>query len=321
MKNKVVFIIPYFGKIPNYFTLWLKSAEKNPEFDFLIYSDLPLRLREHSNVRQINITFDAVRTKIQEKIPGKICLQTPYKLCDYKPAYGYVFFNEIAEYDFWGFMDIDLILGKISDYVTDDLLDKYDKLFFEGHFSLFRNCTLMNQLFFRCYPRVLNWKYAFTTKYSCHFDENGTVAWAHEVDAKSGIRFYTAWNFMDVPVSSYEIGNGKTEGFAIWDDGVLNYYSFDGEKNIELMYIHLQKREMKGDVLNDSKRFAIARNSFYDLEKKYTDEYLTRDMDAKNKADFMHTIAKKRRQEKIRNLKNGALKARICRLLLRWKSR
>lgn len=32
---RAVLIIPYFGKVPDYFHLWLKSAEANPDFDFL----------------------------------------------------------------------------------------------------------------------------------------------------------------------------------------------------------------------------------------------------------------------------------------------
>ncbi|WP_430521799.1 DUF6625 family protein [Lactobacillus gallinarum] len=39
-KNRVVIIIPYFGKFPNYFNFWLKSALENKDFDFLFFRRL-----------------------------------------------------------------------------------------------------------------------------------------------------------------------------------------------------------------------------------------------------------------------------------------
>lgn len=35
MKNRVVLILPYFGKLPSYFDLWLSSAVSNKKFDFI----------------------------------------------------------------------------------------------------------------------------------------------------------------------------------------------------------------------------------------------------------------------------------------------
>lgn len=87
MKNKVAFVIPYFGKVPSYFHLWLQSAEKNPDFDFFIYSDLSLNIKAGSNVKQIQISFVELKSKIEKMLNKKVCLKTPYKLCDFKPLY------------------------------------------------------------------------------------------------------------------------------------------------------------------------------------------------------------------------------------------
>lgn len=322
MKNRVVFIIPYFGKIPDYFALWLKSAEMNPDFDFLVYSDLPFELPSDSNVSQKFITFEKLKEKIKEKLQSEICLQTPYKLCDYKPMYGFVFEEDISGYDFWGFMDVDLILGRISEFITDDLLDKYDKLFYEGHFSLFRNCDKMNRLFLKVYPHVLNWKYMVKTRYSCHFDENGTVAWAHEVDPDCGVRFYNSYNFFDVPYDNYELRYADSEGYMIWEHGILNYYSFDNTKKCEFMYIHLQKRDMKGIVSEESPKFAITRNEFYDLEKNSnSDSYKKKSGNVRKIEKFNKNVSARRRRDKLKNLWRGALKFRFCMFLYGWKNR
>jgi hypothetical protein len=36
-------------------------------------------------------------------------------------AYGEIFANELHEYDFWGFSDIDLIWGNIRNFYTEEL--------------------------------------------------------------------------------------------------------------------------------------------------------------------------------------------------------
>ena len=41
--NKTVIIGVYFGKFPEYFDLWLKSAEYNRNVDFLIFTDYNTR--------------------------------------------------------------------------------------------------------------------------------------------------------------------------------------------------------------------------------------------------------------------------------------
>lgn len=321
MKNKVAFIIPYFGRLPSYFSLWLQSAEKNPEFDFFICTDRSLDIKTESNIKQIHITFSELKSKIEKLLNRRICLKTPYKLCDFKPMYGMLFKEELREYDFWGFIDIDLILGRLTTFISDELLDSYDKLYYEGHFSLFRNCDLMNTLFMKKYPHVMDWEYAFTTNYICHFDENGTVTWAHEVDPNCGVRYYNSWDFLDVPFDSYEISDGQTSGYVLWDDGILRFYSFDGMQTRELMYIHLQKRKMNGIEANNSTGFAIARDTFYNLDGKGCAEYTEPEKHVENIEKFRLERNRIRRKQIITNIMNGGLRARAYRRLRKWKSR
>ena len=40
MKNRIAFVIPYFGKLPDYFHLWLVSAKYNKDYDFFLFSDV-----------------------------------------------------------------------------------------------------------------------------------------------------------------------------------------------------------------------------------------------------------------------------------------
>lgn len=81
-----------------------------------------------------------------------IDLVNPYKLCDLKPALGNIFRSIFHEYDFWGYTDIDLILGNIRSFFTRELLDVYDVLFVRkeyatGSLFLIRNCGCCNYLY------------------------------------------------------------------------------------------------------------------------------------------------------------------------------
>ena len=42
------------------------------------------------------MTFESLRNRIQKLYDFKISLEKPYKLCDYKPAYGEIFKPEIS---------------------------------------------------------------------------------------------------------------------------------------------------------------------------------------------------------------------------------
>ena len=97
---KVCIIIIYFGKLPNYFTLWLNSIKKT-NFDFLFVTDNDMSIYDlpaniiikKSNLSEIKISL--------EKILGKnVILSNPYKLCDYKPFYGLIYKKELEGYNY-----------------------------------------------------------------------------------------------------------------------------------------------------------------------------------------------------------------------------
>lgn len=48
-----------------------------------------------------------------------------------------MFQEYIKDYDFWGHCDADLIFGDIRKFVTDDILNKYDRLGVDGFFPCF----------------------------------------------------------------------------------------------------------------------------------------------------------------------------------------
>ena len=69
----------------------------------------------------------------EKKLGFHVSLDQSYKLCDFKPAYGFLFEEYLQGYQFWGHCDIDTIMGNLSKLLTDELLNQYDKLFCMGH--------------------------------------------------------------------------------------------------------------------------------------------------------------------------------------------
>lgn len=61
MKIKVV--IPYFGKLPDYFDLFLKSCEINSEIEFLIFTDQKVKKEYPTNVTVYHTEFEVLKKK------------------------------------------------------------------------------------------------------------------------------------------------------------------------------------------------------------------------------------------------------------------
>ena len=76
--------------------------------------------------------------RIQSHFDFEISLERPYKLCDFRPAFGEIFADELAGYDFWGHSDLDVIFGRIRDHLPAAAFEA-DKILFNGNFSLYRN--------------------------------------------------------------------------------------------------------------------------------------------------------------------------------------
>ena len=77
----------------------------------MIITDIKEKYDYPDNVKVINMSFTELRKKVQSCFDFKIYLGKPYKLCDYKCAYGLIFEEYIKNYDFWGHCDLDCIYG------------------------------------------------------------------------------------------------------------------------------------------------------------------------------------------------------------------
>lgn len=271
--KSIIFIIPYFGKLPEYFDVWKMSALYNKTVDFLFFTDID-ELQEEENIKVVHISFNDFVKNFQEKFNFEISLQRAYKLCDFRPTYGFVLHDFVKDYDFWGNCDIDLIFGDIRRFITDDLLEKYEKILEHGHFTLYKNDVKMNSIFMsgNGYGEY-NYKNVLSSPESLYFDE---CLGMQQICRKQNIKtYYNQDIFFDVkpwekPFKHIN-GNDQSTIFKYAGGKIykLTMLSDDTIEEEEIMYAHFQKRRMDWGIVSGdySQSFYIKPNKAFNTER------------------------------------------------------
>jgi len=105
--KSIALITCWYGPYPWYFPYFVFSCKYNPTVDFIIVTDNEDNIpNKPENLKIIYTKFDDLKTDFSEKLGFTVNLDYPYKLCDFKPAYGYLFPEIVKDYDFWGISDI-----------------------------------------------------------------------------------------------------------------------------------------------------------------------------------------------------------------------
>lgn len=281
--NRIAFIIPYFGKFNNYFPLFLESCAANRDFcDWLIFTDDRTVYAYPENVKVQYLSWDDMKDMIRSKIVCPIDIEQPYKLCDYKPAYGYLFEEYLTGYEYWGHCDTDLIWGRLSDFLSESILGRYDKIFDLGHCTLYRNTKKINTLFMLPLKGRQRYREVYGSKKNFSFDEEyndsvNNICLEHGIALFQGsfaANTYTkSSNFLLTRLNSdlvtYDIEK-KSESVFIWDHGeLIRYIMKKGNLDIEkYMYIHFQSRPMKIKINLPlvGKQFKMIPNAFEYVE-------------------------------------------------------
>jgi hypothetical protein len=130
--------------------LFLRSVELNLHIHlFLLSTRSPDWLP--ANVTLVRLSLSEIESRVRKHIDAALSVDHAYKLCDLKPFYALLFPELVEGYDFWGYCDIDLVLGNLSELLTGDRLAQVDVFFADahmvmGHFALYRNHPEINAL-------------------------------------------------------------------------------------------------------------------------------------------------------------------------------
>jgi hypothetical protein len=248
---KICIIVAYFGPWPTTFGMFIKSARCNPDVDFLFVTDNTPDAGTPANVRYVNTTLSALRNQFMATLNAPVSLSRPYDLCDLKPMYGVTFADYLVGYDFWGYCDIDLVFGNIRHFLTDAVLEQNDKIFMQGHFSLYRNNAWGNSLY-RLREDVVDWREIVSKSINRGFDEwNGIF----KIMQAEGLDYFRKDEAIaDIVVDSYNLTTTETQHIYpqvyYHENGQVFRESAQGKE--ELLYVHLQKRRLEpatADVL------------------------------------------------------------------------
>jgi len=169
----IAILICWYGPYPWYFPYFIHSCSYNSTIDFFIITDNQASINNKpENVKIIYKTLEEIKATASKKLGFTVCIDDPYKLCDFKPTYGFIFSKYIDGYDFWGAGDIDVIYGQLRDFLTPNLFDSYDIFSFRpeyltGCLTIFRNTKKINELFMQS----RDYKVVFSKNEYYNFDE------------------------------------------------------------------------------------------------------------------------------------------------------
>lgn len=252
----------YFGKLKPEVELWLQSCYNNPTIDFLFVTDQDLEVLK-ANVQVLKISFEQMKSNIEAELGMEVCLPTPYKLCDYKVAYGLIFKEYLNEYDFWGYCDSDMIFGDIRHFVTDELLANNEKILSLGHLSIYRNVPRVCKRFMEG-NNIMDYRKVFSDAAIYQFDETPGI---YEMYVQNGWKFCDYLPFLDIVwdynkrlirycyakrLYGIQVHNHAWQLYYVENGKVWEAYSDDGKiiHTREYLYIHSSKRayQCSGDV-------------------------------------------------------------------------
>lgn len=294
---KIAYIVPYFGKFPAHFKLFLLSCRCNPSVNWLIFTDDKTEYDYPDNVKVYYCSFDEIKERFQSNFDFDISLERPYKLCDFRPAYGEIFAQELEEYDFWGHCDLDQVWGDIRTFYTNEILSKNDKIGFNGHSVLYRNNEKINSIYKTEIEGNPSYTEIFSTDKGYAFDENMVDSIFEKLEiptfrkivyanlAKYHKNFSLSWI---TPQDEYK---NKNQVF-VWEDGKLNryYYHNGGVGTDEFMYLHYWCRPttFKINEYSTAKKYLIYPDITTDKDFELTPKFVYK----KSKGSFVIFMAK-----------------------------
>ena len=173
MSRSVVLMGAWFGPWPAWIDFFLLSCRANIDIDWLIFTDQTPPDSTPENVKFVSTRLSDYCRFISSKLDIALHEETAaYKLCDFKPALGFLHHDDIRQYKFFGFTDFDVIYGNIKTIYDDETLGRYDALathtmHVSGHLFLMRNTKEMRGAF----KAIPHWKEKFQDRRYVGFDE------------------------------------------------------------------------------------------------------------------------------------------------------
>jgi hypothetical protein len=241
--KKIAVVTFFFGELPWYFRFFQQSCAANPTVDFIFFTDNKPTEATPPNLQFHYFTLPDFNRLATQRLGFTIDIQKGYKVCDLRPAFGVIFEAYLTDYDWWGYTDIDIIFGRIREFMTEELLDSHDVISVKdeyptGYFMLLKNSPQVNTL----YTLSKDYKAVFTAPHNMLFEECG----GYYTEVCNGINildtdcpFETFYHVLEKEKDRIRsffdyLVMERTPGLLKWDKGVLGY-----RNEFEVLLYHL----------------------------------------------------------------------------------
>ena len=227
----------YFGQWPAWINFFVESCKWNPDVRWRFYTDCGEPENKADNVEYVPISFGDYKALVRARLGTTFDSPEPYKLCDLRPALGFIHEQDLAGFQFFGYGDIDVIFGNISSVYNSEVLAAFDAISthperISGHFAIFRNTPEM-----RCaFERIGDFRSLLETPRYVGLDE-GRFAQVLLGGLRERLLFVERYSTVLSP--------------RRWHDGTMNYpqrwfwrrgrltNEHDGER--EFLYLHFMR--------------------------------------------------------------------------------
>lgn len=272
--KKVLLFFPHFGQLPPQYHAWRASALRNPDIDFLFFTDCDVESAKNIIVQKM--TLDDFRQAVQSKFDFPITLDRPYKICDFRPAFAYIFTDLVKGYDFWGWGDLDVVYGDIRHFITDEVLASHKMISGWGHLTLYHNDEDTNTYFMKPVDGYQDYKDVFTRPESRYYDEYKYKGFGDKWRDNRPQDCWLEWPFDNAskPKEAYHF-NSMTRGwkqvvFEHIDDKLFMIRFINGKtEKMESMYAHFQHRGFMKDRVKDYSHFLVTPRAIIDYPKHF----------------------------------------------------
>ena len=283
--NPIILFIPFYGHVPPYMSAFLHTAARQKDFvDFCIISDAGFLKEvqslgvESANIKYVEKDWDS----LCELIVGKGLPKPfyPYKLCDYKCTYGHVFEELAAGYEYWGYCDVDVLVGDIKSFLERANFRQYLRIGEYGHFTIYKNTDEMRRYYSKTFDgqvRTESFSYACKTTYPCNYDEIGSN--------KLFIALYGEDKFLRqnfVHNTSYGCTGCHTWKYRFvpelltWEDGHVYSYVRNEDRTVsrqEQMYIHFMPQKNMQSSMPLGNSLVLGKDRVMEFRKDDIDWY------------------------------------------------
>ena len=238
----IAIVVTFFGNPPAWLPAFFRSCQTNPDVRWLIYSDFgtlptpPNVTMKPMDLREFNARASAASGTAITIDPARI-----RKICDFKPLYGLMFADDLRDFEFWAYSDLDVIWGDIRQFITDELLNghiivspRQRKL--GGHGTFFRNTEANNRLF-EIVPDV---RAHLVNPHYVRVDENLMTFGLRDLIAKTSFKARPKIYWDQEMTITAEYQKALLASAADWQLTWKNGHAFDVEGR-EVMYLHFHK--------------------------------------------------------------------------------